>query len=114
MDQLIPMFEPQEQKLPKLEGDASSFATGSPSLPPAIYTSQTEQVVILAFMASAIAEQLSVTAPADILLATVIAIALSSILTGVGLFLLGIFGQGNLAGVLIYIPSSSTQDSSWP
>lgn len=73
------------------------------SFPPVIYNPQSEQVVILTFMVGAIADQLFGKVSSDALVATVVgAIALSTVLTGIGLMLLGTFKQGNLGRYLPY------------
>ncbi|MEB3359845.1 MAG: SulP family inorganic anion transporter [Synechococcales bacterium] len=69
----------------------------------AISNPQPEQMVILALMAASISQHLPASASPDTLLATVIvAIALSSLLTGLLLVLLGAFQVGNLVRYVPY------------
>jgi SulP family sulfate permease len=73
------------------------------SFPSVICNPQSEQVVIIAFMAAAIANRFFVGTPPEILLATIIgSIALSSLLAGLVMFLLGTFRQGDLGRFLPY------------
>lgn len=75
----------------------------SSSFPPVVYNPQSEQVVVLTFMAAAIHERFFVSTPPEILLSTiVVCIAFSSLLAGLTLFLLGTLRQGDLGRYLPY------------
>jgi SulP family sulfate permease len=73
------------------------------SFPPIIYNPQSEQVVIVAFMAASIARQVDPDTPPEALLMTIVlGIGLSSLLTGAIQLALGLMQRGDLGRYLPY------------
>jgi SulP family sulfate permease len=73
------------------------------SFRPIIYNPQSEQVVIVSFMAASIAKQIAPnTSPEVLLITVVLGIGFSTLLTGCVLIVLGFMRQGNLGRYLPY------------